>query len=173
MNQASPLESRACNGSAWFRHLPRGLVPILRSRPFRTRSGRISRRSASSPRRARARSSNGPTAFATLTRARRSGRRPGGAAAPCRADRAPAPADTPDREGLLAWHKASDASVRPASIHGVGLVTGTGLAASVPDPIAFRSGRQFAARRGRVPRLSSSRSKVRLSQVSKLGNRHL
>ena len=46
---------------------------------------------------------------------------------------------------LLAWHRQNVASQRLETIPGVGLITATALAASVPDPTIFKSGRQFAA----------------------------
>ena len=50
---------------------------------------------------------------------------------------------------LLAWHRASPTSQRLATIPGIGPVTASTLAATVPNPAAFRSGREFAAlRRG-------------------------
>ncbi|MBS0565359.1 MAG: IS110 family transposase [Proteobacteria bacterium] len=74
---------------------------------------------------------------------------------------------------LLAWHRESTASRRLATIPGVGLITATALAASVPDPSVFRSGRQFAAWLGLVPRQASSGGKDRLGHVSKMGNGYL
>jgi transposase len=57
---------------------------------------------------------------------------------------------------LLAWHRQDQASQRLATIPGVGIITATALAASVPDPSLFRSGREFAAFLGLVPRQNSS-----------------
>ena len=74
---------------------------------------------------------------------------------------------------LLAWHRQSQASQRLETIPGVGLITATALAASVPDPTVFRSGRQFAAWLGLVPRQNSSGGKERLGRVSKMGNGYL
>ena len=48
-----------------------------------------------------------------------------------------------------------------------------GNAASVPDPTVFKSGRQFAAYLGLVPRQNSSGGKDRLGRVSKMGNGYL
>jgi transposase len=53
---------------------------------------------------------------------------------------------------LMKWHRQNAASKRLETIPGVGLITATALAASVPDPAAFKSGRQFAAYLGLVPR---------------------
>jgi transposase len=74
---------------------------------------------------------------------------------------------------LMAWHRQNEASQRLETIPGVGIITATALAASVPDPSVFRSGRQFAAWLGLVPRQNSSGGKDRLGRVSKMGNGYL
>ena len=74
---------------------------------------------------------------------------------------------------LMAWHGQSAASQRLETIPGVGLITATALAASVPDPAVFKSGRQFAARLGLVPRQNSLGGKDRLGRISKMGNGYL
>jgi transposase len=74
---------------------------------------------------------------------------------------------------LMAWHRSNDASQRLGTIPGVGLITATALAASVPNASVFRSGRQFAAYLGLVPRQNSSRGKERLGHISKMGNSYL
>jgi transposase len=74
---------------------------------------------------------------------------------------------------LLAWHRQDADSQRLASIPGVGVITATALAASVPDPKAFRSGREFAAFLGLVPRQNSSGGKERLGGITKMGDRYL
>jgi len=74
---------------------------------------------------------------------------------------------------LMAWHRQSAASRRLETIPGVGLITATALAASVPDPGVFRSSRQFAAWLGLVPRQNSSGGRERLGRVSKMGNGYL
>jgi transposase len=74
---------------------------------------------------------------------------------------------------LLAWHRQNQASQRLETIPGVGVITATALAASVPDPTVFKSGRQFAAWLGLVPRQNSSGGKDRLGRVSKMGNGYL
>lgn len=63
-----------------------------------------------------------------------------------------------------------------ASIPGVGPVTATALAATVPDPTMFRSGREFAAWLGLTPRENPSGGKDRLGRITKQGDsyvRHL
>ncbi len=74
---------------------------------------------------------------------------------------------------LLAWHRQNAASQRLETIPDVGVISATALAASVPDPSAFKSGRQFAAFLGLVPRQNSSGGKDRLGQISKMGNGYL
>jgi transposase len=74
---------------------------------------------------------------------------------------------------LLAWHSSNAASQGLETIPGVGLITATALASSVPDASVFRSGRQFAADLGLVPRQNSSGGKDRLGHISKMGNSYL
>lgn len=74
---------------------------------------------------------------------------------------------------LMALHRQSQASQRPETIPGVGIIAATALAASVPDPSVFKSGRHFAAWLGLVPRQNSSGGKERLGRVSKMGNGYL
>lgn len=74
---------------------------------------------------------------------------------------------------LLTWHRQNAASQRLETIPGVGIITATALAASVPDPSVFKSGRQFAAFLGLVPRQTSSGGKDRLGHISKMGNGYL
>ncbi len=74
---------------------------------------------------------------------------------------------------LLTWHRQNPSSQRLETIPGVGIITATALAASVPDPSVFKSGRQFAAFLGLVPRQNSSGGKDRLGRVSKMGNGYL
>ncbi len=74
---------------------------------------------------------------------------------------------------LLAWHRQNAASQRLETIPGVGITTATALAASVSDPSAFKSGRQFAAWLRLVPKQNSSGGKDRLGRVSRTGNGYL
>ncbi|MDP3460809.1 MAG: IS110 family transposase [Hyphomonas sp.] len=74
---------------------------------------------------------------------------------------------------LLAWHRQDETSRRLETIPGVGILTATALAASVPDPSVFRSGRQFAAFLGLTPRQNSSGGKDKLGRISKMGNGYL
>ena len=74
---------------------------------------------------------------------------------------------------LLIWHRQNTASQRLETIPGIGLITATALAASVPDPAVFKSARQFSAWLGLVPKQNSSGGKTRLGRVSKMGNGYL
>jgi transposase len=74
---------------------------------------------------------------------------------------------------LLRWHRTNPTSRRLETIPGVGFITATAMAATVRDARAFRSGRQFAAWLGLVPRQNSSGGKDRLGGISKMGDRYL
>jgi transposase len=74
---------------------------------------------------------------------------------------------------LTAWHRCSEASQRLATIPGVGVITATALVATAGDARQFRSGRQFAAWLGLVPRQQSSGGKDRLGRISKRGDGYL
>ena len=74
---------------------------------------------------------------------------------------------------VLVWHRASEQSRRLDDIPGVGPLIATALVASIPDPHAFRSGRDLAAWIGLVPRQNSTGGKERLGKISKAGNRYL
>lgn len=69
---------------------------------------------------------------------------------------------------LLAWHRQNEESQRLATIPGIGVISATALAASVTDPRQFRSGREFAASLGLVPRQNSSGGKNKRSACCKL-----
>ena len=70
---------------------------------------------------------------------------------------------------IVAQHRSNDASKRLRSIPGIGIVGATAIAATVPDPKAFRSGRDFAAWIGLVPRQDSTGGKQKLGPISKQG----
>ena len=57
---------------------------------------------------------------------------------------------------ILAWHRSDQTSKRLNCIPGVGPLLATALIASVADPKAFRSGRNFSAWIGLVPEQHSS-----------------
>src|SRR6478735_12283693 len=56
---------------------------------------------------------------------------------------------------LLTWHKTNPVSQRLTSIPGIGPIIATAIATTVADPRVFRSGREFAAWLGLVPRQNS------------------
>jgi transposase len=74
---------------------------------------------------------------------------------------------------INAWHRSNEASRRLDDIPGVGPALATALVASVADPKAFRSGRDFSAWIGLVPKQNSSGGKDRLGNISKRGDRYL
>jgi len=74
---------------------------------------------------------------------------------------------------IVAWHRSNEASKRLDDIPGVGPALATALVASVADPKAFRSGRDFSAWIGLVPRQHSSGGKDKLGSISKQGDRYL
>ena len=74
---------------------------------------------------------------------------------------------------INAWHRSNGASRRLDDIPGVGPVLATALIASIADPKAFRSGRDFSAWIELVPKQNSSGGKDRLGNISKRGDRYL
>ena len=74
---------------------------------------------------------------------------------------------------IRAWHRSSETSRRLDDCPGVGPVLATALVATVADPKSFRSGRNFSAWIGLVPKQHSSGGKNRLGSISKQGDRYL
>ncbi len=74
---------------------------------------------------------------------------------------------------ILAWHRANEASRRLATIPGIGPITASAIAATVPDAGQFSSGRQFAAWLGLTPKPRSSGGKERLGRISREGNGYI
>jgi transposase len=74
---------------------------------------------------------------------------------------------------IAAYHRSSDMSRRLAEIPGIGPLLATALVATVPEPRAFASARNFAAWIGLVPKQNSSGGKERLGGITKQGNRYL
>nr|WP_244621064.1 transposase [Bradyrhizobium yuanmingense] len=60
-----------------------------------------------------------------------------------------------------------------SSIPGIGPITATALAATVPDATMFRSGREFAAWLGLTPKQHSTGGKDRLGRITKQGDSYL
>jgi transposase len=74
---------------------------------------------------------------------------------------------------LMAWHRTNQTCRRLETIPGIGFITATALAATVVDARVFRSGRQFAAWLGLVPKQNSTGGKERMGGISKMGDRYL
>src|SRR5258708_19435365 len=74
---------------------------------------------------------------------------------------------------ITAWHRSNETRKRLDAIPGVGPALAPALVASVPDPKAFRSGRNFSASIGLVPKQHSSRGRDKLGSISKQGDRYL
>lgn len=70
-------------------------------------------------------------------------------------------------------HRSSDASRRLETIPGIGIIGAAAIAATVTDATAFKSGREFAAWIGLVPRQYSTGGKQKLGGISKQGDRYL
>lgn len=70
-------------------------------------------------------------------------------------------------------HRSNEASKRLESIPGIGVIGATAIVATVADPTVFRSGRDFAAWIGLVPREDSTGGKQKLGPISKQGDRYL
>ena len=74
---------------------------------------------------------------------------------------------------IKAWHRSNQTSRRLDELPGVGPALATALVASIPDPKAFRSGRDFSAWVGLVPKQNSSGGRERLGNITKQGDRYL
>jgi transposase len=74
---------------------------------------------------------------------------------------------------IMAWHRSNETSRRLDAIPGIGPALATALVASVADAKAFRSGRNFSAWIGLVPKQHSSGGKDKLGSISKQGDRYL
>jgi transposase len=73
---------------------------------------------------------------------------------------------------IRTWQRSCETS-RRLEIPGVGPALATALVASVVDPRTFRSGPDFSAWTGLVPKQNSSRGKLKLGSISKQGDRYL
>lgn len=69
--------------------------------------------------------------------------------------------------------KGDEVARRLMTIPGVGPIIAASIRAAVPDPAAFRTGRDLAAWIGITPRANSSGGKERLGGISKQGNKQL
>jgi transposase len=74
---------------------------------------------------------------------------------------------------IRAWQRSNEESRRLDDIPGVGPALATALVSSVADPKAFRSGRDFSAWIGLVPKQNSSGGRDKFGNISKRGDRFL
>ena len=74
---------------------------------------------------------------------------------------------------LKIWLKEDRASQRIADIPGIGLLTATAAVATMGDPKGFKSGREFAAWLGLVPRQRGTGGRTQLLGISKRGDTYL
>jgi transposase len=74
---------------------------------------------------------------------------------------------------IMVWHRSNETSKRLDELPGVGPTLATALVASVANPKAFRSERDFSAWIGLVPKQNSSGGKHKLGSISKQGDRYL
>ena len=74
---------------------------------------------------------------------------------------------------LAEIHKSNAVCRLLATIPGIGPITATAFAATIADPSAFRSGREFAAWLGLTPGQHSPGGKSRLGGITKQGDRYL
>jgi len=74
---------------------------------------------------------------------------------------------------LLAQHRKSEDSKRLETIPSIGVIGATAIVATVPDASIFKTGRDFAAWIGIVPRQDSTGGKQRLGPNSKQGDQYL
>lgn len=74
---------------------------------------------------------------------------------------------------IASWQRQHDGCERIASIPGVGLLTATAAVATIGEASTFRSGRQFAAYLGLVPRQCGTGGRVQLLGISKRGDIYL
>jgi transposase len=74
---------------------------------------------------------------------------------------------------IVVQHRSNEASRRLQTIPGIGIIGATAIAATVPDPKVFRSGRDLAAWIGLVPREGSTGGKHKLGPISKQGDQYL
>jgi transposase len=69
--------------------------------------------------------------------------------------------------------RSTELGCRLMEVPGVGPVLASAIVATVPDPAAFKSGRNLAAWIGLVPRQNSSGGKEKLGGITKQGDRYL
>jgi transposase len=74
---------------------------------------------------------------------------------------------------IVKQHSANKESRRLQTVPGIGVIGASAIAATVTNPRIFRSGRDFAAWIGLVPRQMSTGGKPKLGPISKQGDRYL
>ena len=72
-----------------------------------------------------------------------------------------------------AWQKQEAACRAISEVPGIGRLTATALVATIGDANTFRSGREFAAFLGLVPRQNGTGGKIRLGSISRRGDPYL
>jgi transposase len=72
-----------------------------------------------------------------------------------------------------AWQKHEAACRAISEVPGIGRLTATALVATIGDARTFRSGREFAAFLGLVPRQNGTGGKIRLGSISRRGDPYL
>lgn len=76
-------------------------------------------------------------------------------------------------EAIYALARSDRTTRRLMTVPGIGPITASAPAASVPNVSVFSGPREFAAFLGLAPRQNSSGGKERLGRISKMGNRYL
>jgi transposase len=74
---------------------------------------------------------------------------------------------------LMAWHRQNELSRRLEEVPGIGPIGASLLVMKVPDPAAFRCGRDFAAWLGLTPKDHSTAGKIRLGVITRAGDEAL
>lgn len=74
---------------------------------------------------------------------------------------------------LMAWHRQNELSRRLVKVPTIGPIGASLLAMKVPDPTAFRSGRDFSAWIGLTPKDHSTAGKTRLGTITRAGDETL
>jgi len=74
---------------------------------------------------------------------------------------------------IVVQHRANKENRRLQTVPGIGVIGASAIAATVTNPKIFRSGRDFAAWIGLVPRQMSTGGKPKLGPISKQGDRYL
>jgi transposase len=77
-----------------------------------------------------------------------------------------------DRQ-IVAWGRGNTTYRHLITIPGYGPIVASAVAALVTDPTTFRSGRDFSASLGLVPRQDGTGGRVKLGPISKRGNGYL